>query len=81
MAGNDFEAVVFGRHAAVRAAFEALAGTGPLLCRMTGSGAALFAVYRSDRDRDDAAMRLGRRHGAVVAARTLAAVPAGPEVS
>jgi 4-diphosphocytidyl-2-C-methyl-D-erythritol kinase len=80
MAGNDFEAVVFGRHAAVRAAFEALAGTGPLLCRMTGSGAALFAVYRSDRDRDDAAMRLGKRHGAVVAARTLAAVPAAPEV-
>ena len=66
MAGNDFESPVFGKHAAVRAAFEALAGTHPLVCRMSGSGSALFAVYRSARDRDDAAMMLGRKHGGVV---------------
>ncbi|MGH7583963.1 MAG: 4-(cytidine 5'-diphospho)-2-C-methyl-D-erythritol kinase [Gemmatimonadales bacterium] len=70
MAGNDFEAAVFSRIPAVRAAFEALAGTHPALCRMTGSGAALFAVYRTERDRDDAAMQLGRQHGAVVTAST-----------
>jgi 4-diphosphocytidyl-2-C-methyl-D-erythritol kinase len=80
MAGNDFEAAVFGRHAAVRTAFEALAQTSPLLCRMTGSGSTLIAVYRSARDRDDAAMRLGRRHGATLPVQTMAGVPAAPEV-
>jgi 4-diphosphocytidyl-2-C-methyl-D-erythritol kinase len=71
MAGNDFESVVFGRAPAIRAAFEALAGTGPLLCRMTGSGSTLFAVYRSEQDRDDARMTLGKKHGVVTATRTL----------
>ena len=67
MAGNDFESAVFGRHPAVRAAFEALAGTRPLVCRMTGSGSTLFAVYRSARDREDAQMMLGRKHGIATA--------------
>lgn len=66
LAGNDFEAVVFGKFPAIRAGFEALAGTRPLLCRMSGSGSTLFAVYRNDRDRDDAAMQLGTRHGITV---------------
>jgi len=71
MAGNDFESVVFGRIPAVRDAFEALARTGPLLCRMTGSGSALIAVYRNERGRDDARMALGRKHGATIPTRTL----------
>jgi len=71
MAGNDFESPVFARHPGVRAAFEALVGTRPLVCRMSGSGATLFAVYRSARDRDDAMMVLGRKHGAVTATMTL----------
>jgi 4-diphosphocytidyl-2-C-methyl-D-erythritol kinase len=79
MAGNDFESVVFGRHPAVRSAFEALVGTRPLVCRMSGSGAALFAVYRSERDLEDARMMLGRKHGTLVPARTLASPPPGPE--
>lgn len=66
MAGNDFESPVFGRHGAVRAAFEALAGTHPVVCRMSGSGSTLFGIYRSVRDRDDAAMVLGRKHGTLV---------------
>lgn len=70
MAGNDFESPVFGRHPEIRAAFEALVATGPLLCRMSGSGSTLVAVYRRDRDRDDARDRLGRRHGAVIATET-----------
>ncbi len=78
MAGNDFESPVFARHPPVRAAFEALVGTRPLVCRMSGSGATLFAVYRSVRDRDDAMMLLGRRHGALTAAATLAAAAPGP---
>lgn len=71
MAGNDFEAPVFGRLPAVRAAFEALASTHPLLCRMTGSGSTVFAVYRSEGERDDAGMMLGRKHGTVTATWTM----------
>jgi 4-diphosphocytidyl-2-C-methyl-D-erythritol kinase len=65
MAGNDFESPVFGRHGEIRSAFQALVTTHPLVCRMSGSGSTLFAVYRSSRDRDDAAMMLGRKHGAI----------------
>jgi 4-diphosphocytidyl-2-C-methyl-D-erythritol kinase len=75
MAGNDFESPVFEHLPAVRAAFEALAGTRPLVCRMSGSGSTLFAVYRSARDRDDARGMLGRKHGRLDAVETLA-VPA-----
>lgn len=70
MAGNDFESVVFGREPRIRDAFDALARTNPTLCRMTGSGSTLFAVYRTDRDRDDARMMMGKKHGAVIATRT-----------
>jgi 4-diphosphocytidyl-2-C-methyl-D-erythritol kinase len=72
MAGNDFESPVFERLTSVRAAFEALVGTRPLVCRMTGSGSALFAVYRTARDRDDARSVLGSRHGRTEAVETLA---------
>ena len=65
MAGNDFESPVFSRHGVIRAAFEALVSTRPLVCRMSGSGSTLFAIYRSSRDREDAAMMLGRKHGLV----------------
>ena len=79
MAGNDFESVVFGREQAVRAAFEALVGTRPLVCRMSGSGSAIFAIYRSERDREDAQMMLGRKHGMLTPTRTLSTPPPGPE--
>jgi 4-diphosphocytidyl-2-C-methyl-D-erythritol kinase len=78
MAGNDFESPVFARYPTVRAAFEALVGTGPLVCRMSGSGSTLFAVYRSPRDRDDARMMLGRKHGTLTAAETAAHPAPGP---
>jgi len=71
MAGNDFESAVFGRLPAVRDAFEALARTRPLLCRMSGSGSTLFAVYRNEADREDARVMLGRKHGGVVLTSTL----------
>ena len=71
MAGNDFESPVFGRHPEIRTAFEALVQTRPLLCRMSGSGSTLFALYRSERDREDAASMLGRKHGTVMAAETV----------
>lgn len=78
MAGNDFESVVFARLPAVRAAFEALCTTHPLVCRMSGSGSTLFAIYRSARERDDAMMMLGRKHGEVRATSTMSAIPPGP---
>ncbi|MEO8479270.1 MAG: 4-(cytidine 5'-diphospho)-2-C-methyl-D-erythritol kinase [Gemmatimonadota bacterium] len=67
LGGNDFESVVFGQHPTVREVFGALASTHPMLCRMTGSGSSLFAVYRNSRDRDDAAAMLGTKHGLVTA--------------
>ena len=73
MAGNDFESVVFSHRPEVRAGFEALAKTGPLLCRMTGSGSTLFAVYRSAKERDDARMTLGRKYGSITATQTATA--------
>jgi 4-diphosphocytidyl-2-C-methyl-D-erythritol kinase len=78
MAGNDFESPVFGRYAEVRSAFEALVGTRPLLCRMSGSGATLFAIYRSVRDREDAIMMLGRKHGTITPIETVAGAAPGP---
>lgn len=79
MAGNDFESPVFGRHGEIRAAFEALVATRPLVCRMSGSGSTLFAIYRSGRDREDAAMMLGQKHGTVSLVETLATPAPGPE--
>jgi 4-diphosphocytidyl-2-C-methyl-D-erythritol kinase len=78
LAGNDFESAVFARLPEVRAAFEALARTGPLLCRMTGSGSALFAVYRTERDREDALQQLGRKHGRLLPASLATHPPEGP---
>jgi 4-diphosphocytidyl-2-C-methyl-D-erythritol kinase len=71
MAGNDFESVVFGRMPAIRAAFEALARTKPLVCRMSGSGSAVFAVYRSVQDRADAKLMIGRKFGTVLETETV----------
>jgi len=78
LSGNDFESTLFGRHPELRRAFEALAGTHPLVCRMSGSGSALFAVYRSAADRDEARMVLGRKYGATLAVETLAPPPPPP---
>ncbi len=81
MAGNDFESPVFGRHPEIRAAFEALVTTRPLVCRMSGSGSTLFAVYRSERDREDGVLMLGRKHGSVTPVDTVAAPAPGPEMA
>jgi 4-diphosphocytidyl-2-C-methyl-D-erythritol kinase len=59
LGGNDLESPVFGKHPEIRALYERLAETGPLWVRMTGSGSAVAAVYRTERDRDDAASRIG----------------------
>jgi 4-diphosphocytidyl-2-C-methyl-D-erythritol kinase len=78
MAGNDFESAVFSRYAEIRAAFEMLVTTRPLVCRMSGSGSTLFAIYRSPRDRDEAIMMLGQKHGSLTPVETLATPAPGP---
>jgi hypothetical protein len=47
---------------------------------MSGSGSSLLAIYRHARDRDDARLRLGRKHGAVIAIETLAHPTPGAEL-
>lgn len=61
LGGNDFELPVFGRHPELRALYEKLAGTRPYWVRLCGSGSAVAAVYRNERDRDDAAMQIGEK--------------------
>jgi 4-diphosphocytidyl-2-C-methyl-D-erythritol kinase len=78
MAGNEFESVFFGRHPEIRAVFEALAATHPLICRMSGSGSSVFAVYRSPRERDDAKRMLSPRLGKILETETLDREPDGP---
>lgn len=65
LGGNDFEIPVFGRHPEIRSVFEQLAGTGPLWVRLCGSGSAVAAVYRSERERDDAAAQLGPKQALI----------------
>ena len=61
LGGNDFESPVFGKEPGLRALFERLAETRPLLARMSGSGSALIAVYKGERERDGAAEEIGER--------------------
>jgi 4-diphosphocytidyl-2C-methyl-D-erythritol kinase len=46
---------------------------------MSGSGSTLFAIYRTARDRDDAVMMLGRKHGSVTPVETLSVAAPGIE--
>jgi 4-diphosphocytidyl-2C-methyl-D-erythritol kinase len=78
LGGNDFEIPVFGRHPALRALYEKLAGTRPLWVRLCGSGSAVAAVYRNARDRDDAAAQLGTREQQLFPTETRGAPAAGP---
>ncbi len=59
LGGNDFEGPVFTKEPALRELFEKVAGTRPLLVRLSGSGSAVIAIYKNEGDRDDAAMAVG----------------------
>jgi len=61
LGGNDFENVVFGVRPALRELFERMAETRPLLVRLSGSGAAIVAVYKTEAERDTAALTVGER--------------------
>ncbi len=79
LGGNDFEVAVFGRHPTLRGLYERLAATRPLWVRLSGSGSAVAAVYRNERDRDDAASQLGARDQQLVSTTTRAAPAPAPE--
>jgi 4-diphosphocytidyl-2-C-methyl-D-erythritol kinase len=61
LGGNDFEMPVFGRHPELRELYEKIAATRPYWVRLCGSGSAIAAVYRTERDRDDAAQQIGEK--------------------
>ena len=79
LGGNDFEVAVFGKHPPLRALYERLAATRPLWVRLCGSGSSLAAVYRNERDRDEAASHLGTRDQALLPSATRAAPAPAPE--
>jgi len=73
LGGNDFEVAVFGKHPPLRTLYERLAATRPLWVRLCGSGSAVAAVYKNERDRDDAASQLGARDQRLLPTATRAA--------
>lgn len=72
LGGNDFELPVFGKHPKIRALYEGMAETGPYWVRLCGSGSAVAAVYRTERDRDDAVGRVGGRGQKLITTHTRA---------
>ena len=78
LGGNDLEVPVFGKHPELRAVYERLAATRPLWVRLCGSGSAVAAVFRSERDRDDAAVTLGDRDQALIPTTTRHRPAPGP---
>ena len=79
LGGNDFEAIVFGKHPELRTLYERMAQTAPLWVRMTGSGSAIAAVYKNERDRDDAVQRLGDQQQRLIRTATRATAAPAPE--
>ncbi len=81
LGGNDFEGPVFGKEPELRDVFEQLAATRPLLVRLSGSGSAVVAIYKSESERDGAALQIGSRDREVIHTRTRDAPGPGPETS
>jgi 4-diphosphocytidyl-2-C-methyl-D-erythritol kinase len=79
LGGNDFEAVVFGKHPELRTLYERVAATGPVWVRLCGSGSAVAAVYKKEGERDDAMQRLGEKRQRLVKTVTRAGPAPGVE--
>ncbi len=80
LGGNDFEAAVFATQPVVRELFEQLAETRPLVVRLSGSGSAIIALYKSEAERDDAAMQIGESRQRVINTTTRARPAPGPAI-
>lgn len=70
LSGNDFESLVFGREPELKALFERMAQTRPLLVRLAGSGSSIIAIYKHERDREGAALEIGEKHAHLIRTRT-----------
>jgi 4-diphosphocytidyl-2-C-methyl-D-erythritol kinase len=81
LGGNDFEAPVFAKHPELRTLYERVAGTGPVWVRLCGSGSAVAAVYKKERERDDAAQRVTPKEARVLVTATRATVAPAPQVA
>ncbi|UCG86439.1 MAG: hypothetical protein JSW71_21485 [Gemmatimonadota bacterium] len=79
LGGNDFETVLFGRRPELRSLFERMAETRPLLVRVSGSGSAVIAIYRTDDDLNDAALEIGERGHQLIKTKTRSVAAPGPE--
>lgn len=77
LGGNDFENAVFGARPALRDLFERMAQTRPLLVRLSGSGSAIVALYKTAGERDAAAAAIGEREQRLICTTTRTA-PAEP---
>ncbi|PYO94359.1 MAG: 4-(cytidine 5'-diphospho)-2-C-methyl-D-erythritol kinase [Gemmatimonadetes bacterium] len=78
LGGNDFEAIVFGKHPELRGLYERVAATGPVWVRLCGSGSAVAAVYKKEGERDDAVQRLGTRGQRLIPTMTRAVAAPAP---
>jgi 4-diphosphocytidyl-2-C-methyl-D-erythritol kinase len=79
LGGNDFESPVFAQHPELRALYERLAGTGPVWVRLCGSGSAVAAVYKKERERDEAAQQVGETPLRLIKTATRAAAAPAPQ--
>jgi 4-diphosphocytidyl-2C-methyl-D-erythritol kinase len=52
LSGNDFEAVVFRQHPKLKKIVRRLREFGVAGARMTGSGSVVFAIFRTETERD-----------------------------
>jgi len=78
LGGNDFETVVFGKRPELRSLYQRVAETGPVWVRLCGSGSAVAAVYKKERERDDAVQRLGTKDQVVIRTSTRQAAAPAP---
>ena len=78
LGGNDFESVLFGKEPGLRDLYQRMAATRPLLVRLSGSGSAIVALYKSEAERDAAAVTVGEREQRLIRTATRAAPAPGP---
>ncbi|MCZ6916865.1 MAG: 4-(cytidine 5'-diphospho)-2-C-methyl-D-erythritol kinase [Gemmatimonadetes bacterium] len=78
LGGNDFESVVATKHPEIRTLLSRAAETGPLLARMSGSGSAIFGVYRDEGAMEDAATMLGAAGHTLIRTQTRPSPAPGP---
>lgn len=81
LGGNDFEGPVFAQAPELRELFERLAESRPLLVRLTGSGSAVVAIYKNERERDGAALEVGEKKWRLIKTATRSQPAPAPEAA